>query len=305
MTPTTAPPFYSFAGSGWSLSRNLAEYADRSLTFSLAVTVLAVAIAGSVPRLTRAEVKVMSLGLIWLACGFALTILLPTRSSLYVVFPSVGSAIACAVICTGAWRAMPPKRQSRTALAALLVPVLLVPIYWRRNVRWTELAIVSRDVVAAFTALADAAPRRLNVIVVDDRGVRANIAAAVANSRCCRARDRQAAACLADSAAGRHGRARLGDASFESGCRPRVARRADRASAVARMDAGSGSRVAVSDPMRFGTCAARGGVALRAVHPRRPNRRGAFSSPVWSSATSLQRSASSSPTTRSRASCRR
>ncbi len=180
MTPATAPPFYSFAGSGWSLSRNLAEYADRSLTFSLAVTVLAVAIAGSVPRLTRAEVKVMSLGLIWLACGFALTILLPTRSSLYVVFPSVGSAIACAVICTGAWRAMPPKRQSCTALAALLVPVLLVPIYWRRNVRWTELAIVSRDVVAAFTALADAAPRRLNVIVVDDRGVRANIAAAVA-----------------------------------------------------------------------------------------------------------------------------
>jgi hypothetical protein len=180
MTPATAPAFYSFAGSGWSLFRNLLEYADRSLTFSLAVTILAVAIAGSVPRLTRAEVKVMALGLVWLVCGFALTILLPARSSLYVVFPSVGSAIACAVICTGAWRAMPPKRQARTAVAALIVPVLVVPIYWRRNVRWTELATVSRDVVAAFTALADAAPPRWNVIVVDDRVARANIAAAIA-----------------------------------------------------------------------------------------------------------------------------
>jgi hypothetical protein len=180
MTPVNAPAFYTFAGSGWSPLRNLAEYADRSLTFPLAVTIVAVAIAGALPRPTGTELKMIALAMIWLACGFALTILLPARSSLYVVFPSAGSAIACAVICTAAWRAMSPKRQARAALAALLVPVLFVPIYWRRNVRWTELATVSREVVAVFTALAGTAPPRWDVIVIDDRSARANIAAAIA-----------------------------------------------------------------------------------------------------------------------------
>jgi hypothetical protein len=180
MTPVNAPAFYTFAARGWSPLKNLAEYADRSLTFSLAVTIVAIAIAGSLPRLTRAELKMLALGMIWLICGFALTILLPARSSLYVVFPSVGGAIAAAVICTAVWRAMSPKRQARAALAALLVPVLLVPIHWRRNARWTELAIVSRDVVTVFTALADTAAPRWDVIVIDDRTARANIAAAIA-----------------------------------------------------------------------------------------------------------------------------
>jgi len=180
MTPVNAPAFYTFAGSGWSPLRNLTEYADRSLTFPLAVTIVALATAGSLPRLTGTELKTIALGTIWLVCGFALTILLPARSSLYVVFPSAGSAIACAVLCTAAWRAMSPKRQAHVALAALLVPVLLVPIHWRRNVRWTELAMLSSEVVAAFTALTDTAPPRWDVIVIDDRSARANIASALA-----------------------------------------------------------------------------------------------------------------------------
>ena len=180
MTPVNAPPFYTFGGSGWSLPKNLAEYADRSLTFSLAVTIIVAAIAGSLPRLTRADRHVIAIGAIWLVSGFALTILLPTRSSLYVVLPSVGGALACAVISTAAWRRMAPARQARAALVALVVPVLLVPIYWRRNARWTDLANVSRDVVAGFAALAGTAPSSWDVVVVDDRTVRANIAAAIA-----------------------------------------------------------------------------------------------------------------------------
>lgn len=181
MTPFTAPPFYTFAAAGWSLSKNLGEYADRSLTFAVGVTVIVLGVAGRLPRLGGEHWRVVAIGGIWLVFGFALTILLPTRSSLYAVFPSVGSAVACAAIIRAAWGDMSPARRSRMAVAALVVPFLLVPVYWRRNVRWTELAAVSRDVVARFADLARIAPReRWEVIVIDDRTTRANIAASVA-----------------------------------------------------------------------------------------------------------------------------
>ena len=40
MTPANAPPFYTFAGPSLSPHTNLLEYADRSLTFPVAVTLL-------------------------------------------------------------------------------------------------------------------------------------------------------------------------------------------------------------------------------------------------------------------------
>jgi hypothetical protein len=180
MTPSNAPPFYTFGAPPWSFRKNLTEYADRSLTFPLGVTTVALAIAGRVPRLQREHQKIVAVGIVWLVTGFGLTMFLPARSSLYAVFPSVGGAIACATIVSAAWPDMSPTRRRRTALAAMIVPFLLVPVYWRRNVRWTELAAVSRDVVSTFAGLARTAPAQWEVIVMDDRSTRTNIAASVA-----------------------------------------------------------------------------------------------------------------------------
>ena len=180
ITPMNAPPFYTFAAPDWSLRKNLGEYADRSLTFPVVVAMLALAAAWRRVRLTRAEIEIAGLGGIWLVAGFALTILLPARSSLYAVFPSVGAALACAALVNAAWRAMPPARRRWLALAALILPFLLVPVYWQRNVRWTELADVSANVVRTFAELAQTAPEPWEVIVIDDRSTRANITAAVA-----------------------------------------------------------------------------------------------------------------------------
>jgi hypothetical protein len=182
MTASTAPTFYSLMSSSWSPARNLGEYADRALTFPVAVAVLALTIAGRRPTLDRMSRRLILLGAIWLACGFAVTILLTIRSSLYAVFPSVGSALACAVVVSAGWDAAPHGRRRAMAVVALLLPPLFLPVYWQRNVRWTELADLSRQLVVEFEDLARTAPAGWEVIVLDDRSTRATVAAAVG---CC------------------------------------------------------------------------------------------------------------------------
>jgi hypothetical protein len=116
---------------------------------------------------------------VWLAAGCGLTIFLPARSSLYALLPSVGGALASATVIGAAWSDIPPRRQRALAYLALVLPLSFVPIYWQRNERWTELADVSAQTVATFSALAPAASSRWEVIVLDDRSTRANVAAAL------------------------------------------------------------------------------------------------------------------------------
>jgi hypothetical protein len=177
-TVVNAPAFYRLTGPDWSLTKNIAEYADRALTLPLAVTVLAFALARRLPRLDRTEWRLIALGAVWVAFGFGVTLLLTTRSSLYAVFPSVGSALACTVVVRGMWDRASAGGQRAMTIAALVVPLALVPVYWQRNVRWTELADVSRQLVAELAGLAPSAPPQWSVIVVDDRTTRANVAAA-------------------------------------------------------------------------------------------------------------------------------
>ena len=179
-TPVSAPAFYTFSFEPGHLWRNAVEYADRALTLSVAITMLAVVIGGRWPGIGNAERRVMLLGVIWLAAGFALTTLLPVRSSLYAVFPSIGGALACATLLEIAWRSMPARRQHVVAALALVLPVTFIPIYRERNTRWTELADVSRATIATFSELAPAAPQGWRVIIFDDRSTRANVASALA-----------------------------------------------------------------------------------------------------------------------------
>jgi hypothetical protein len=178
-TPTTAPPFYTFTAAPSHVWDNIVEYADRALTLAAAVTLLALAIGGRRVSMGSREWKLVGLAGVWLAAGCGLTIFLPARSSLYALLPSVGGALASATVIGAAWSDIPPRRQRALAYLALVLPLSFVPIDWQRNERWTELADVSAQTVATFAALAPAASSRWEVIVLDDRSTRANVAAAL------------------------------------------------------------------------------------------------------------------------------
>jgi hypothetical protein len=118
------------------------------------------------------EWRLVWMGSVWLIGGFAATIWLPVRSSLYAVFPSVGLALAAGALLTAAVRHTNPQRAWRMAIAGVILPFLLLPIYWQRNVRWTELRNLSAATIAAIRS-HDVPGQRL-VVLEDDLSTRAN-----------------------------------------------------------------------------------------------------------------------------------
>jgi hypothetical protein len=169
---SNAPPYYQFTFDPAQVATNILEYADRSMTLAMLV-VLASAIAfGGIPKLDRDDRRRVLLGAVWLVLGFAVTIWLPIRSSLYAVFPSVGVALATGAILTAAARRVSAQRAWRLANAALVVPFLLLPVYWQRNVRWTELRELSKETIRTIQA-DNLAPQTL-VVLEDDLSTRAN-----------------------------------------------------------------------------------------------------------------------------------
>jgi hypothetical protein len=169
---SSAPAYYQFVTDPMVILRNILEYADRSMTFGVIVILAALAGLGRMPGMAD-DLRRQSLkGLAWLVCGFALTIWLPVRSSLYVVFPSVGVAIIAAAIVSATARQAVPARAMRIATAGLLIPFLLLPLYWRRNERWTDLRALSNETFRAI----DAEPLAANTLVVleDDMSTRTN-----------------------------------------------------------------------------------------------------------------------------------
>ena len=90
-TPATAPSFYRLSASPDVILPNALSYLDRSMTFTAAVLLLGLIAFGRL-RATPLETewRTAAKGAVWLVLGFAVTILIPVRSSLYVVFPTVG-----------------------------------------------------------------------------------------------------------------------------------------------------------------------------------------------------------------------
>ena len=133
-TPGTAPSYYQLDFTLERLISNLLQYADRAATFAGVVLVLFWIVARP-GRLTLApsDRPTMVFGAVWCALGFALTIFLPVRSSLYVCFPSVGIALVAALVLERWWSATPARGQSRAVAAGLLLPFALWPVYHARN----------------------------------------------------------------------------------------------------------------------------------------------------------------------------
>jgi hypothetical protein len=97
--------------------------------------------------MTTPEWSAFTLGILWMVGGFALTVFLPVRSSLYACFPSAGAALATAAILTAAWRGTPPERRTRLVTLGLILPFLLWPVYHARNRRSVEEADLSATVI--------------------------------------------------------------------------------------------------------------------------------------------------------------
>jgi len=142
LMPNTAPWFYRPTADVRLLATNALEYLDRGATFFGLVALAAW--AAYRPERFAIRRPILIAGAAWFVGGYALTIWIPVRSSLYSVFPSIGSALICAGT-VDAFRSLPSARRTGDAwLAAALASVLaFVPVYQSRNDRWVEPARLS------------------------------------------------------------------------------------------------------------------------------------------------------------------
>ena len=80
----------------------------------------------------------------WVPASLALTLFLPVRSSLYVILPSVGAALAAGALASRTVR-LAPRRFARVATGLVLVALVCVPVYRSRNRRMVrEASLASR-----------------------------------------------------------------------------------------------------------------------------------------------------------------
>lgn len=175
--PGDAPPFYAFTRSPAVVARNVVEYADRAGTLAAAVILLLYAFTRfRAAEFHEPERHALLFSALWIPALFALTALVPVRSSLYALLPSIGSALAAAAVASAAARAR-PVGFSRAATVLAIAVVALVPVYRSRNVRWVALAELSERVMT--TLERDTAGRPSgHVVLVDDRAERFNLDAA-------------------------------------------------------------------------------------------------------------------------------
>jgi hypothetical protein len=107
--------------------------------------------------------------------GYAITIWLPVRSSLYACFPSVGAALVAAALAAAMWRSGRETARRYALAAVVTVPLLCAPVYVARNHRWTDLADLSAAALADVTSNIENVPADGWLVLVDDRAGRANL----------------------------------------------------------------------------------------------------------------------------------
>jgi hypothetical protein len=178
--PGTAPPEYRLSFNWHVVAVNVVEYLDRAAMLSISVSVLLSLLLwkGNPPALSRADRTRIKLGLVWLVGGYALTVFLPGRTSLYACLPSVGVALICSIWIGGLVR----HNRSRAiwVLPGLaVVAIAALPIYWIRNQRLVVPATVSSVVLGELQRVAPELPQGSTVVLRDRPPGRDNIASAL------------------------------------------------------------------------------------------------------------------------------
>jgi hypothetical protein len=196
-TPSSAPVFYQYQFDLGTLAQNIYQYADRAATTPV-LALLVFWLAAGRPRLEHersiavANVSADSgaapvvtgkrrwsdrgarivKGLTWLILGFAPTIFLPVRSSLYALLPSVGVAIIVADLADRMIARAPPRVRERATATMLVLLVALVPVYRLRNQRYVKEAELSAAIVTEIAKFAATRPGGGLVVIKDVRDAR-------------------------------------------------------------------------------------------------------------------------------------
>jgi hypothetical protein len=179
MTPADAPWHYRFTLDPAVVTANALEYLDRACTWPAAI-LLALAFAlRRGPSFGPTERTAIVFGTLWLIAGYAVTVALPVRSSLYACLPAIGAAIAAAALANAMWRAAAPRGRWLAAVA-LGLPLVLWPIYQTRNERWVAQATLSASILEDLPPLADLSESAV-VVIQDDINTRANVQSAFGN----------------------------------------------------------------------------------------------------------------------------
>ena len=184
MTPMTATASYRFVLAPGALAANALEYLDRACTFSVIVLIVAHLMAWRRPAVTTDVRRMLILGAIWFVGTFALTIFVPNRSSLYALLPSIAPALVAGFLLQHLWDASSQRTGTsgrtratqRLVAAAVTLPLLLLPVYWTRNVRWTEIAELSSDTFSVVRRVARERPDVGRLVFRDDTSTRRSFA---------------------------------------------------------------------------------------------------------------------------------
>jgi hypothetical protein len=182
-TPATAPSFYRLSASPDVLLPNAVSYLDRSMTFTAAVLLLGwLLFARAKMRPLGAEWRTAAKGTVWLILGFAVTIMIPVRSSLYVVFPTIGSALIGMAIGSSLWRSIVEPRRRPAFAAIVVLPLLLLPIHWLRHQTSKRQAMLSTQVLDGVRSALRESPETARILVLDDEPGRVTAASAFASA---------------------------------------------------------------------------------------------------------------------------
>ena len=184
LMPSTAPSFYRLTADPRVVGVNALSYVDRGVTFFALITVVAGVAYGFASIRARLHPgsplrpsgrtrvpRLLAAGVAWLVGGYAVTVWLPVRSSLYAVLPSVGGAVICAALVEAMRDGSGLRARGDLRLGAALVAILaIIPIYHRRNDRWVQPARLSARIVQALTAAPPAAGSTGAVVFEDEPG---------------------------------------------------------------------------------------------------------------------------------------
>jgi hypothetical protein len=165
-TPASAPSFYRYQFDLSTLLGHTYQYADRSATTPVLVFVVFWLVAGC-PRISQGTDGRRRLkGASWLVLGFLPTLLLPVRSSLYALFPSIGAVIVLSDLVEGAASRLTPRALNRAIAFLVLLLVALFPVYKVRNRRYVREAELSAAVMREVTTVGG--ERGRTVVVIRD-----------------------------------------------------------------------------------------------------------------------------------------
>lgn len=166
-TPASAPPYYRFSFDPAFVARNAFEYVDRAATIGAIALLVAAAVYQRLPVVNRTRARVLAACALWCAGGYALTLFLPVRSSLYAVLPSIGGAVAAAALVDAMLPEAPPRPMLGLAVTFAAMLLAIVPVYRARNGRYVEPARFSERALRAIVSGVAAAPTG-SVIVLRD-----------------------------------------------------------------------------------------------------------------------------------------